>query len=96
MTMIPIDPTITPAVIDEAVQQYRLKGRDDEDWWYSVPADGYKHGVDVNIYFDPDEGISTRRALVYPNAIVILPSGFKLWTDTSRLLARIPESDWLS
>ena len=97
MTQRIMDPTITAEVIDEAITEYRHEADDADDWWHSVPALGYPHGVDVNIYYDPDDGITTRTAHVYPNVEYTDKKGETfIETDTSRLVAIIPERDWVT
>ena len=89
-----IDKTITATVIHPAVVEYREEGNEDSDWWHSVDAPGYPHGVDVNIY-DGDDGDGVL-ALVYPNVEYTDERGEKvLETDTDRLLAVIPATEWL-
>lgn len=90
-----LDPGITAETIMDAIILYRFGSDDDPDWWHSVSAEGYPYGVDVNIYFDEDDGIETREAHVYPNVPgpKFCEDGY-LETDTSRLLAVIPERLW--
>ena len=95
MTQTLIDPTITPEVINEAISEYRREADDADDWWRSVPAPGYPHGVDVNVHYDPDDGIETREAHVYPNVEYTRNGETYLTTDTDRLVAVIPEREWL-
>ena len=85
------------AEIAPAIQRYRAEAQDDPDWWWSVPAAGYQHGVDVNIHYDEDGkggefDLSTRRASVYPN--IQKPGDLFLHTDTTQCLAVIPEAEW--
>ena len=86
-----VDPAVTAETIMDAIIEYRRDADDADDWWHSVAAEGYPLGVDVNIYFDPYDGIATREAHVYPN---IADGDGGLTTDTSRLLAIIPERNW--
>ena len=96
MTQTIIDPAITAEVIHEAVTLYLAEADNADDWWHSVPAPGYPLGVDVNIYYDPDDGIATREAYCYPNIEYQDKKGKTfLTTDTDRLIAKIPERDWL-
>lgn len=84
-------PSITAETIMDAIIIYRREADNADDWWQSVAAEGYPFGVDVNIYFDPYDGIATREAHVYPN---VPDFDGMLTTDTARLLAVIPERDW--
>lgn len=90
-----IDPTITAEVIHEAITEYRSEA-DNDDWWHTVTAPGYPHGVDVNIYvYYGQDGIAIREAHCYPNVEYQRNGETFVDADTDRLVAIIPERDWL-
>ena len=81
---------ITPVLRDyrQWIREQEFDGDEPPPFWGSMPSTVHPHGVDVNIELDEKSGLYA--AWVYPNRM----NGQSLETDTSRLLAVRPSTDW--